>query len=65
MKRRDDGNARAINAIHRPCCGRQGATIRHGHNETSSRPRNDWRGVPAVFACPGDGGTGGAMMRQS
>ena len=30
MERRGDGIARAINAIHRPCCGRQGATIRHG-----------------------------------
>ena len=57
------GRSRAINVIHRLCCGRQGARIRHGHNDTSSRPRDDWRGVPVVCVCPGDGGTGGTMMR--
>ena len=30
MERRDDGVTRAINVIHCPCCGRQGAKIRHG-----------------------------------
>ena len=63
MVRRDDGGAGAINVNHRPYSGMQGAKMPHGDNDTFSRPRDDWRGVPAVFACPGDGGTGGAMMR--
>jgi len=34
--RRNDGDAGAINVNHRPCRGKQGATMPHGDNDTSS-----------------------------
>ena len=56
--------AGAIHAFHEPCRGGQGATRLYGHNETSSRPLIDWRGVPAVCVYPEEDGTCGAMMRK-
>jgi hypothetical protein len=40
--------AGAIHATFQPGYGKPGAMKRAAHNDTSSRPPEDWRGAPAV-----------------
>ena len=46
MERREDGEARAIHAIHEPARGKAGAMTRTEDNDTFSRPRTDLMGSP-------------------
>ena len=63
--RRDDGSAEAINTSVQPAVASRRARMLPGYNETSSRPPEDWGGVPAVCDSSKEHRYLGAMLWRS